>query len=1051
MGLAWIRAGLACLLAVGSQAGEPRSVEAGEVGLEYEQRSWLHSHGLPAGDRVWTIRQTRDGYLWLGTQHGLARFDGLRFTLFDRGNTPELPSDDCRALEEDDAGNLWISTQRGIVRKSGRRFFAFPDEPLLRSQDHSLALCPSRRGGVWVGLPEAICLVQRDRVATVVGPETAGWGSGAVTVLQEAEDGALWMGTLTGLMRLDASGTRIDRLAGTTEVGDRPILDLWLARTGRLWILYGGTVASGPGPYPGSGIASIPSGPWPQPPVVHARWFDPDRLSRFLVGDAAETLWLSGPPGGINRFRDGQVEFVPMLHRGRGDFALDAMFDREGNLWFGTSRSGLQRWTPRRISACTRREGLPHDNVWTIAEAAAGGVWIGTDGGVARWSDGQIQTLQRPDGSSPTDVRAVAEDQQGLLWVGTMRSLERFQGARNHPIQLPGDWFETKVRALLPGRDGSMWVGTVRGLTRIAGDERTTFRKADGLGSDEVRALVEDRSGALWIGTLGGGVSRLQAGAFTTFTTADGLPSDNVWALHEDPDGVLWLGTDRGLARRAGGRFTSFGLREGLPDLLVNCLVSDHHGRLWIGHDRGIYALDRRQLQEIAEHQRTAAQAILYGEVDGLPSQETNGQKSYPAACRTQDGRLWFPTTQGVAILDPARLAEDQVAPLSVLEEVRANGRPVFGDGVSPGSASSASGPARRPGLDLDLPPGGARVLEFHYTANTFVAPEQARFRYRLVGLDDHWIEAGTRRQASFTDLRPGIYRFEVQACNHRGLWQPRSTGLDLRVTPFFYQTGWFVALCALGLAGATGLAIQRWNRQAQRKYEVERVLALDQQRQRIARDIHDELGASLTHILQLADRVGAPSAETSRSAPPAERIASIASEAIDQIGEIVWANNPDYDSLEDLAAYLREYAATFLADTGILAHLDFPETVPHRHVNGLFRRHLVLFLKEALRNLCRHAHARQVTVRLRWHDESIELSLVDDGRGFAVDGQRPGGHGLASMRQRVAELGGTLTIHSQPGQGTELSALVPLEPQRPSPIPPLRSTSDSRARPGPP
>jgi signal transduction histidine kinase len=330
-------------------------------------------------------------------------------------------------------------------------------------------------------------------------------------------------------------------------------------------------------------------------------------------------------------------------------------------------------------------------------------------------------------------------------------------------------------------------------------------------------------------------------------------------------------------------------------------------------------------------------------------------------------------------------------------------------------------------GLTLELPPGGARVLEFHYTANTFVAPEKARFKYRLIGLDDNWIDAGTRRQAYFTSLRPGSYRFELLACNHQGIWQEQSAAVAFYVAAFYYQTWWFYVLCSAGAVVLVAFLVRRRARESRRIYELERVNALNEQRRRIARDIHDELGSSLTHIMRLSGQARTTPERSAAPDPHTERIASIAGEAVDNIGEIVWANNPEYDTLEDLVAYLREHAASYFTDTDTKVKFDFPETVPDRPVTGLFRRHVVMVLKEALQNVTKHAGAQSVRLRLAAENETLELDIADDGRGLPKGGTRRFGNGLTNMRQRVEELKGTFRVDSEPGKGTEIRVVIPL------------------------
>jgi ligand-binding sensor domain-containing protein/signal transduction histidine kinase len=993
--------------------------------MEFGQRTWQREHGLPAGNRVFSILQTRDGYLWVGTQQGLARFDGQNFTVFDRLNTPALASDDCRTLAEDLEGNLWIGTTSALIRKSGSEFTSLASKLGVHSWGHA-PLCVSRTGGVWVGAVTGICRIRSDQVSVHLPDPATPMELGLPTVIREESDGTVWLGTQTGLFRFDPRSMRFEIGGREPDQERAPVFDLWLADNGDLWMLLGECIPPARGPRPATWIACLKRGEWPGAPTVHRRFDDPSWNNHAILGDPAGGLWLLGNlPWGIQRFRDGEVEFLPMPRRDAIDVSLSASFDREGNLWIGTGRSGLQRLNPRKISTYATADGLAHDNVWSIFEGKDGSMWIGTDGGVTRFKNGQSTLLTRADGSLQRDVRAVAEDREGTLWVGTMRSLEYTRNGETKPVEFPGEWFETKIRALHPGRDGSMWVGTVRGLTRLHGDQRTKYTQAEGLGSDEVRAMLEDHSSNLWVGTLGGGLSRLQDGRFTTFTTTNGLPSNNVWALCEDPDGVLWIGTDNGLSRLQNERITNLSIAHGLPDPLVNFIVADDGGRLWIGHDRGIYALDRKELEEVARDQRTLVRAIAYGDSDGLLSVETNGQKSNPTACKTRDGRLWFPTTHGVAILDPSRVRTFEIAPLSAIEEVRANGRTVWGNGpVLPEQPERLTS---RHSLQFELPAGGARVLEFHFTANTFVAPEKARFKYRLIGLDDSWIDADTRRQAYFTDLRPGNYRFELLACNHQGLWQEASVAVAFSVAPFYHETIWFRAGGGLGLALLVGWTIRwRW-RESRRMAELERINALNDQRRQIARDIHDEVGASLTHILQLSGPSRGTVASRDPSNLPAERIASIAGDAVDSIGEIVWANNPEYDTLPDLVAYLREYAANFFADTAIELALDFPDPTPADTVTGLFRRHLVLLLKEALQNVSKHANSRRVEIRLTLGDGRLELTVADDGCGLPPDGACRSGNGLTNMRQRVAELGGTFELNSQPGAGTKIRVLVPI------------------------
>jgi len=529
------------------------------------------------------------------------------------------------------------------------------------------------------------------------------------------------------------------------------------------------------------------------------------------------------------------------------------------------------------------------------------------------------------------------------------------------------------------------------------------------------------------VGTLGGGLSRWHAGRFTTLTTTNGLPSNNVWALSEGAGGVLWIGTETGLGRLQNGKLSAFGREQGLPAVRINCLVEDNAGRLWIGHDNGIYWIDTHQLELVASRQQIAVQAVQYDESDGLLSVETNGQKSNPTACKTRDGRLWFPTTRGIAVIDPSTVTLDRIAPRSAIEEIRANGRLAFENGMARMVNSSSSPQDAAPPSPLQFPPGQARVLEFRFTAVTFEAPEKARFKYRLLGLDDHWIDAGNHRETYFTDLRPGQYRFELIACNHHGVWEQEPKMVAFQVAPFFYQAWWFYLAAGSTAAGVVGLLVAWRVREIRRIHQLERLNALNEQRRQIARDIHDELGASLTHILQLSAETGRQATEPEQVRRRTQHIAELADEAVDHIGEIVWANNPEYDTLEDLVAYLREYAANFFAETNFQVEFNFPEAVPPQPVSGLFRRHLVLLVKEALQNISKHSRATVVKITLSLESNRLELCISDNGQGLPARPRQAAGNGLTNMRLRATKLQGELELRSIPGQGTEVRLAVPV------------------------
>lgn len=1006
----------------------PVMLDPAQVSREFEQRIWRHEQGLP-DNRVKAILQTKDGYLWVATSQGLARFDGQKFVVFNHFNTPEFVSDVCNALAEDREGCLWVAAFDALIRRQGNQFTRFASQSGFYLTGVR-GLCPSSNGGVMAATYTFFGRIHESEVELIIPARR-----NVFAVDEEEESGVVWLCTLEdGLIRYDLNQSKFE----TTPLGQDferfPAMAICRGADGERWVLFAEPRTGGELHGPGCWLACFKNGRWIRSPDSERPDFVSDwKGGRFIARDSFGALWLPGSSNCLHRFVGGQIQLVPRAHAPTNDYVLCAYSDREGDLWLGTETGGLERWTRRKVETYSGNDGLAGDNAWTACQTRDGSVWLGTDGGITQVKDGRLINIPLRDPWTQGYVRALAEDNSGAIWAGTIRNLMCISNGVISDLKLPGEWFETKIRSLLPARDGGVWVGTVRGLTRLQNQQRAKYTKTDGLGSDEVLSLLEDRAGDLWVGTLGGGVSRLHEGRFTTYSKTNGLSSNNVWALHEDADGSLWIGTDHGLNRLNAGHITIFNTARGLPANGVNCILEDDVGRFWISHDRGLYWIRKQELVDVAAGRVARVHPVQYGEADGLRTLEFNGQKSFPAGCRTRDGRLWFPTAKGFAVIDPRRALFDDVAPLTVIERIRANGEIVLENGPSDQLRTNGPPDADLVPSPLRLAPGRGRMLEIHYTANTFIAAEKARFKHRLRGFSDHWTEAGTRRDAYFTGLHPGDYEFEVIACNHHGVWPDRGATVALQLAPFYYQTWWFYTGCAGGLAGLVGLLVM-WRVGEVRKIQgLERVNALNEQRQQIARDIHDELGASLTHILQLSGENGSNLNHDAQSPAQTRQIAAIAEEAVDNISEIVWANNPKYDTLEDLVAYLREYAAKFFAATSLRVRFDFPETVPPRSVSGFFRRHLLLLVKEALQNIVKHASASQARVRLALNDGRLELRIADDGCGFSPnDANGNGSHsgnGLANMRQRVAELHGAFHLQSEPGHGTELHVSIPLTP----------------------
>jgi PAS domain S-box-containing protein len=746
---------------------------------QYAVDRWDDRQGLPQNS-VQALAQTRDGYLWLGTQSGLVRFDGMRFTTWGRNTTPALPRPYIWALAPDRDGSLWIGTEEGgLVHFAGGRFTAYtPAQGLPESWVASLR--QDRAGTLWIGtLGGGLARLRAGRVTALgTGPGRPGKN---VMAIQEDPGGTVWIGSEAGLHRVSGDTT----IAVPLPPGSGGVKAIAPARGGGLWLATGAGLQR----YEGGRVTrtyaaadGLPAG------TVTSLW-----------EDGTGSLWIAGSAG-LARLAGARITPLPPEQLPR--VGLEVMLaDAEGNLWLGTSGAGVARLRESEIVPFGSREGLPSDAVYPVMQTRGGSLWVGTaDAGLAVVGEGgRVRRIDKASGALPSDfVFSLAQDSAGAVWVGTMNGLVRMEGERLTRFGKAEGLLALQVRAIAPTGDGTLWIGTGKGLQRLLPAPAATFTRAQGLLDDFVATLYLDRDGSLWIGSRQG-VTHLDRGRFTRYSRAQGLPDAVVSALHRTRDGTLWAATGAGLARLRGGRFQTFGADDGLCDEELNSLLEDRRGRLWLSSNRGIFALAPGEVDAYARRALPRLPCSLYGRAEGMPSRETNGGVN-PAGWATREGSLVFPTIGGLAAFDPERLRMRLPAPPVAIEEVLADGRPVVDGQVR----------------------AGTHQLEVHFTALSFRASEKIRFRYRLEGLDDEWVDAGTRRTAYYSPLPPGRYTLRVSARHPDGGWSEGGPALELRVRHRFHETLWF----RLGAAALVPLvAFAAYRRRIERLVSRQRAL----------------------------------------------------------------------------------------------------------------------------------------------------------------------------------------------------------------------------------
>ena len=983
-----------CAALCAARAAEPELAN-------YFPRSWKTDNGLP-DNAVTAVVQTRDNYLWVATYGGLARFDGDSFTVFNSANTPQLQSDRVTSLFEDSAGTLWIGHERGDLtcERDGKFIAADVHESGVRRKISAIG--SDAAGDIWMLNEEGTLVRARDGLTCALPNQ-----DGVVMMAQNAA-GQLWVtsggklssvedGRLVSLMATndtDPQGIHgyVEGIGGSRDGG------LWVVSYDRVrkWKHGAWTEDRGPNPcgYSISAMVETASG-------------------GLAMGTVNSGIYLLFPNRTLAHFD--QAGGFPH------NWIRCLREDHEGTLWAGAGSDGLIALREGKVATLEPPDNWQGRVTLSVSAARDGSVWAGTEGaGLYRYLNGNWEHFGAESGLSNLFVWCVSEDSQGRMWAGTWGSgIFRQQGG--HFTVPPGlENISVPMAALLQESNGVTWIGTASGLIRYEAGAVKWYGERDGLKVPDVRAITQDRDGTIWFGMQGGGLGRLQNGRVKQFLRADGLPRDDVQCLHFDADDTLWIGTyGGGLSRFQNGRFATVTTTEGLPNNFICAIEEDDLHNFWISSHDGIFRVARQSLIDCADGRAASVRCLVCGTGDGMLAPECSGGLQ-PAAARTADGRLWFSNSRGLAIVNPANTRINLLPPPVIIESVNAGGRELA---VYPFAAPT-----------LRVAPGQQR-FEFHYSGLSFVAPEKMRFQYRLEGWDKDWVDAAShQRVAEYNYLPPGKYAFHVRAANSDGVWNETGATLALTLLPEFWQTWWFHTVAGLTAAGlVAGMVLLITRRRMQLKLErIERQQTLERERTRIAKDIHDHLGANLTRISLLSQAAHGELQNPAQAAAQLDRIYDTSRELTRSMDEIVWAVNPQHDTLDSLASYLGNFAQEYLVSLRIRCRLEVPLHLPHWPITAEMRHNVFLAFKEALHNVVKHAGAAEVVVLLETTADGFALIVRDDGRGFdpAAPPARPGrGNGLRNMRQRLEKIGGRCEIRSAPGRGAEVkfSVAVPV------------------------
>ncbi len=1022
--------------------------------------NWQTEDGLPQ-DSVTAIAQAHDGYIWVGTINGLARFDGVRFTVFNTVNCPELPANTIVGLFEASDGTLLIVTDGGGIAAFHNGQFQRVQNPQGESEKLLSCLNTRRNGSVllansglmWCWKDGRLETLVTDRHTTAVLPKSlCEDAQGMICMIEQGgsplklANGKLVAMPLTGSLVGAASQSMTKDLAG----------QIWLGTTRGLARFVNGsfqpvTLPEVNAPFPVTELyPSLSGGIWVRndfkvQKFQNGRWVGhpceitgvrtwcfcmaEDRWGRLCLGSNAEGLMRVAEDGSL--LRQNRNSGLP------GNSVFCFLSDSEKDEWLGFEDAGLAKLRPRRFYPLLPAKDDQQAPALSVCEDHQGVIWAGTsEGGVYRIQGSQVNHYTAED-LPLTHIWSICEDDQNRLWFGTTQ-LGIYQFVRDRFVQqLTPDRVSVRVNVIFEDSHNRLWFGGESGLQYFQDNSLVRIPLPTN-SIHEVCAITEDREGRIWAGIKNCGLICWKDGKLNFYTQTDGLIMDSVWALYVDAQDTLWVGTfGGGLSRLRDGKFVNYTRQTGLADDTISCIMEDRSGWFWFCSPHGVFRVKDLDLEAVADGQRNTVTSINYGRADGLPSSECTGGYQ-PAGWETQDGRLLLPTLKGVAVVRSGDLEFNSVPPPVVIEGAMLEQRGKSTNMNSEQLASRYSNSLRlidRPSSGkLIIPPGESRLV-IHYTALSFSAPDKSQFRYRLEGLETDWVNAGSRRSVEYPDLRPGRYTFQVIACNNDGVWNQTGDAMAIIVQPHFWQTTTFLALISLALIVGLLLAATHYERNKARREmaRLEQISAIERERTRIANDIHDELGANLTRMTQLSERVESDKNQPSVVESHSRKIAATARETLQSLDEIVWAINPRNDTLESFLQYLSHYANEFLENSELSYRLKIPTFVPAVPLRAEMRHSLFLVVKEALNNVVKHSQATQLGIGVHIENARLEIIIEDNGCGMkeveVLTSRKR--HGMGNMRRRMAELNGSFQVENQQGHGTRIVLSVHLAPEQ--------------------
>jgi len=948
-----------------------------EQELRYGVNYWREAEGLPQS-RIRAIVQTRDGYLWLGTDNGVVRFNGASFTAF-TVETGNLKDNEVWSLTEDDAGGLWIGTYGGgLTLLRDGKFTTFtsadglPDELVTQ-------LDKDAEGNIWIGTPGGVSRFA-DGVFTHFSTAD-GLPDNHLNAICARSPLGIQVASGNKLLRFQNG--RFDEVKDLADEKDDAIEHLLSGRDGSLWLSFSNAVIKR---WKGGAV------------TTYTRRNNLTPHISAISEDAQGNFWAV-LENGLNKLADGKFSPVALESGAEPTGTIYSLFaDQEGNMWLGLQANGLGRIRIKELSTIAAADGLSDESTRAVFEDSRGTLWIGTSSGFAVYRDGAISNYEEFEGWRLDSVRSFAEDIDGNVWISSGKTLLLMKNGRLARVSAWNGRFEVKV--LYKDAQNRLWIGTDGdGLFRYDNGNFVNYRTSDGLAGNNLRAILDDGRGALWIATSGGGVSRFADGKFTNYTTREGLAGNRVMGIYADDEGTLWFTTREGLSRYADGKFFNYSATSGLLVGFIYAILDDGKGNFWFSSAKGLFRAGRAELREFAEGRRQKIVSVEYGVRDGLQTRAFN-LGNQPAVWKTRGGLLLFCSLKGLVIVDPARISASNFVPPVYIEEAIVN----------------RENQALKGKTQI---PAGSGEFEIHFAALSYQSPEKLRFQYKLEGYDEDWIDAGARRFAYYANLAPGEYRFRVKAGNVGGAWNEDGASYSFYLQPHFYQTRLFWGLVVTMVILLAVLLYRLRMMDLKARYS-----AVLTERNRIALEIHDTLAQNLAGIALQLDSITMQLADMpDKLRRSVDQACNLTRYSLSEARRAVSDLRSDELKNHELPVILPEIAGRIAANSGI--RTDIRITGAYRKLSPATEKNLLRIFQEAVANAVKHSRASSIRIELRYGIDRLLLSVIDNGQGFDTNNLTPlsiGHYGIIGMRERAERFGGRLTLKSSPGKGTELN-----------------------------